>query len=199
MLNANQYIDKDLFDKISSGDEEAFRQLFHTCNKSLFSFIASLVKSEADAKEIIQEIFLNLWINRLQLSRIENPGGWLHTIAANSAYSHLRKEARFAKRQFKAQSLLTESTPDIYGQMENREAQALISEAIQRLPVRRRQVFQLSRMEGFSRKEIAEQLNISENTVRNQLVDAVSFVQDYLRKKGFLHLIIFIMFRLLSK
>lgn len=188
MSTVGNHPDKILFEKISQGDEKAFRDAFHTHNKNLFPFILSLVKSESDTKEIIQEIFMKLWMNREYLGRIENPGGWLHTMAANGAYSYLRREARYALRQQHAQNN-REAFSDLNQQLENRETKALISEAIEQLPERRREVFQLSRIEGYSRKEIADHLDISENTVRNQLVDAVSFVKDYLRKKGALYLL----------
>lgn len=158
--------------------------MFYAYSKTLFPFILSLVKSEAAAKEIIQDIFLKLWLNRKSLNLINNPGGWLHTIAANSAYTYLRNEARYHLRQERAVSIHQENDQDPYQRLDALEMEALVFEAVKQLPFRRRQVFQLSRIEGLSRKEIARQLNISENTVRNQLVDAVHFVQDYLRKKS---------------
>ena len=192
MSTLNYQAEKTLFERISLGDEDAFREVFHQYNKTLFPFILSLVKSETDSREIIQEIFLKLWMNRAFLHRIDNPGGWLHTMAANNAYSFLRKEARYAMRQQLAGICQDDTSPDLIHQLDSRETKALICEAIEQLPLRRRQVFQLSRMEGYSRKEIAHQLNISENTVRNQLVDAISFVQDYLHKKGTLYLLVLI-------
>lgn len=184
MLTASVHTEKFLFGKISLGDENAFREIFYLYNKALYPFILSLVKSEPDAREIIQEIFLKIWENRTKLNQIQNPGGWIFKVAANTAYSYLRKEARYVLRQTK--NIQQENSNDPFIQLDDREAHLLISEAIKKLPLRRRQVFQLSRIEGYTRKEIAEHLHISENTVRNQLVDAVTFIQDFLRKKGFI-------------
>jgi RNA polymerase sigma-70 factor (family 1) len=176
-----------LFARIAEGDEGAFQTVFHNYNRTLFPFILSLVKIEADAKEIIQEVFLKLWLKRESLTEIDNPGGWLYTLASNSAYDHLRKEARYARRLQTAE-VAESSLEDIHEQFDTKEIKALITEAVEHLPLRRRQVFQLSRFEGYSRKEIAETLNLSENTVRNHLADAVGFIQDYIKKNGPLYL-----------
>ncbi len=178
--------DRILFRRISEGDEDAFREIFHSYRRTLYPVILSLVKTEADAKEILQETFLKLWLKRETLPTIDNPGGWLYSVASTEALMHLRKESRYAKhlKKVPADSDLT----DIHEQFDSKEVKALIAEAVEKLPARRRQVFQMSRLEGYSRKEIAETLNISENTVRNQLTDAVEFIRDYITKNKSLYL-----------
>jgi len=189
--------DKHLFARISEGDEQAFQTVFHAYNKILYPYILSLVKIEADAKEVIQETFLQVWLKKDTLPDIENPGGWLYTLAANFSYLHLRKEARYVRRLHNvaaesaagSNSVSGWSAPatnlnDIHEAFDSKEVKALIQEAVNKLPQRRRQVFQMSRLEGYSRREIAEFLGISENTVRNQLQDAVEFIQDQIRKNS---------------
>ncbi len=172
----------ELFALIAQGDESAFRQVFHQYNKQLFPFVLSLVKSDADAKEVMQEVFVRLWLHREKLAQVENPGGWLNTMTANAAYDFLHNQARYEIRLKEFQNLQAGNAQlEISQQMgETTATQDLIQEAIRQLPLRRRQVFQLIKLEGYSRKEVAEQLNISENTVRNQLGEAMNFVEDYL-------------------
>jgi RNA polymerase sigma-70 factor (family 1) len=189
----NPQTDKQLFQLISQSNEQAFERIFDKYTAVLFPYLLDLVKVEADAKEIIQEVFLKIWIKRDTLSTIENPGGWLYKVAANEAYLHFRKEARYAKRLQKvaAESTAASIDPslaDIHDQFDTREVKTLIADAVKQLPVRRRQVFQMSRLEGYSRKEIAEILGISENTVRNQLADAEEFIQDHIIKNRSLYL-----------
>ena len=187
-MTTDNHNDKDMFARIAVGDEDAFQTIFHAYNRTLHPFILSLVKNETDAKEIIQEVFLKLWLKRETLPEIDNPGGWLYTVAANAAYSYLRKEARYATRLKSVADTTDQSLEDIHESFDTKEVKALIAEAVDKLPLRRRQVFQMSRFDGFSRKEIAEKLEISENTVRNQLAEAVDFIQDYIRKNGPLYL-----------
>jgi RNA polymerase sigma-70 factor (family 1) len=187
--------DRILFEKIAASDDQAFERIFDKYTAILFPYLLDLVKVEADAKEIIQEVFLKVWLKRDTLPTVENPGGWLYTVAANEALLHFRKEARYTRRLQKVAAGLTASSgdseanlADIHEQFDTREVKTLIADAVKQLPIRRRQVFQMSRLEGYSRKEIAETLGISENTVRNQLADAVEFIQDYIIKNKSLYL-----------
>jgi RNA polymerase sigma-70 factor (ECF subfamily) len=171
-----------LFARIAEGDESAYREVFHAYNKILFPFIAALVKSETDAREIMQETFLKLWVNRSKLTEVENPGGWLHTVASHAAYDHLRKLATYELMLKKSQAGLPDTAADFLVSIDARQTRQVLEEGIRQLPLKRRQIFRLSRIEGFSRKEIAEQMGISENTVRNQLAEAMDFIQDYMQK-----------------
>ena len=182
------YHDKDLFDLIAQGDEAAFTAIFHRYNRRLFHKITSITKSETEAEEIIQELFLRLWLNRYKLSAIENPGGWLHTVAANLSLDALRKKARTFTYAHSSEEDDPEDTLQPAAQFELKEVQGLITEAIDKLPSSRKKVFMLSRTQGLTRKEIAQQLGVSESTVKNQLTSALQFVQDYLKSRGGLYL-----------
>ncbi len=183
--------DRLLFEKIAASDEAAFEAIFDKYTAILYPFILDQVKIEADAREIIQDIFLKLWLNKESLAKVENPGGYLYKMAANEARSHFRKESRYARRLQKIAAddpSQYENLADIHDEFDAKEIKTLIAEAVKQLPTRRRQIFQMARLEGYSRKEIAETLGISENTVRNQLTDAVEFIQDYITKNRALYL-----------
>jgi RNA polymerase sigma-70 factor (family 1) len=193
-----------LFRRISEGDEDAFRDIFHSYRKILYPVILSLVKIEADAREILQETFLKLWLKRETLTAVESPGGWLYSVASTEALMHLRKEGRYLRRLQNAASTNATATAatnlnDIHTQFDTKEVKALIAEAVEKLPARRREVFRMSRLEGYSRKEIAETLGISENTVRNQLSDAVEFIRDYITKNKSLYLPVLLVWILIKK
>jgi RNA polymerase sigma-70 factor (family 1) len=177
------HTDRELADRIAAGDEEAFRIFFHRYNERLFPFVRSLVRSEEDAREIMQDVFLKVWTQRAAFTRIENPAAWLRTVMANSSYELLRQQARYEIRLNKLSSQSSvPSADEFWGKIDSKEAGHLMQEALRAMPLRRRQIFQMSKLEGYSRREIAEQLQISENTVRNQLADAMDFMQTYMRK-----------------
>ncbi|MBS1565514.1 MAG: sigma-70 family RNA polymerase sigma factor, partial [Bacteroidetes bacterium] len=178
-----QYTDTKLFSRIAAGDEEAFAILFHRYTSQLFPFLVSIVKSEVDAREILQETFLKCWLNRAKLGGIDNPGAWLNTIAAHSAYNYLRSRARYEKHLGNLAPMEPE-TEELVHVLDVRYAQQAIAQAVAQLPPKRRQIFELSRNEGLTRRQIAERLQLSENTVRNQLVESLRFLQDYLRKNS---------------
>ena len=103
---------------------------------------------------------------------------------ANTTSNHIRSQLRYELRNKKLIAGNIDEADDLGELLDARFAQSLIDEAVALLPARRKQVFLLSRREGLTRQEIAVRLNISENTVRNQLSEAIAFVQDYLRNKG---------------
>lgn len=189
--------DQELFAKIAQGDEDAYRIVFHAWNSRLFHTVMKLVKSEEEAEEIIQEVFLRLWLQRHTLPSIQTPGAWLHTIASNLALDSLRRKARQQTRL----KVIAESgnfdNPEPESQLDAKELQRLIDEAVEKLPASRRHVFILSRRQGLNRSEIAEQLNISESTVKNHLTAALKFIQDYLQNNKGLYLpaVLLLLFR----
>jgi RNA polymerase sigma-70 factor (ECF subfamily) len=176
------YTDTQLFALVARGDEAAFEVFFHRYTAKLFPFLLSMVKADGVAREIIQESFLKLWLNREKLAGIDNPGGWIRTVAMNTAYNHLRSKARYEK--YLATLPDSEPTEDLELIIDARYAKEQIARAVEQLPPKRRQVFELSRYEGLSRAEIADRLQISEFTVRNQLREALQSIQEYLRKNN---------------
>lgn len=181
LRNDQSNTEKHQFARIAAGDEAAFQQLFHQYNKVLFPFIISLVKAQADAEEIVQDVFLKLWLNREKLTAIENPGGWLRTVTANAAYDHLQKMAGYEVLLSNFQRRQHGSEKPFWQELDARLNWEAVINQIRKLPLRQRQVLQLSRIEGLSRKEIARKLGISENTVRNHLADATLFLKDLLQ------------------
>lgn len=181
--NKDYIVDKPLLDAIATGDERAFATLVHELYSKLFPFTVSLIKSEAEADDVLQESFLKIWLHRSSLTGIQNPSGWVYTIIANTASNHLRARIRreLAAKNFNSQPVVA---GEVVEEIDAKFTQSLIDEAVSQLPEKRKLVFLLSKKEGLSRKEIAARLNISENTVRNQLVEAVRAVQEHVLRKN---------------
>ena len=142
------------------------------------------------AEEIVQEVFLKLWQKREE-TRIDNIGGWLHTVAANMTYTYLRREAlnnRFIN-SLKVRPVNLDS--EIDQKIDHKESLNLINEAINQLPDQQRRVYELSRVEGMSRDEIGKLLEISPNTVKNHLAKALQSIKKFLKIAKFLFYCIF--------
>ena len=167
--------------QLAEGNEIAYAKLVHALYEKLFPFTASLIKSEAEVDDILQEVFLKIWLHRQSFATMENPTSWVFRVIANTASNHLRAQLR-KERRIQKMNVQTVVLEDIEEKIDTKLRQSMVAEAVEQLPVKRKMVFLLSKKEGMSRKEIAEQLHVSENTVRNQLAEAIKFINNYLGK-----------------
>lgn len=175
--------EKLLFSLVATGDEKAFEALFHLFLSRLHPFIIKYTKSEQAAQEIIQETFIRVWLNRDKLGEIENPGGWLFKVASNECYTYLRKRVLINKF---SNPLTVEPDPAnaTHEQLDVKELNRLVGEAVDQLPAQRKKIYQMSRDEGKSIPEIAAALQLSSSTVKNALVISLKFIREYLAKSG---------------
>ena len=195
MQTGNTLEERGLFIKIAEGNEAAFATVFHEYNSKLFSTVLSITKSEPEAEEIIQNVFLKLWLNRHMLDEIENPGGWLYKIASNAALSFLRTKAVHIKYDKLLQLQPSPVQDEIQSELEAKELNKYISQAIENLPPARREIFILSRHHGLNRMEIANHMGIAESTVKNQLGSALKFIRQFISQKQDVYLpILFFIF-----
>lgn len=193
MMNGNSIQeDKVLFTGIANGDGGSLTVLFKRYFDRLKWNAVKMLKSEFWAEEVIQEVFMQLWTNREGLRDIEFPAAYLFRITANRCLDRIRRQ----KQEIKIQYLLNlarsdaASTPP-QNTYDLQLIETLVSEAVQRLPEKGRQVFELQRTGDFSYQEIADRLGISKNTVRNHMVKSLRFIRGYLAEKGEIFLFIF--------
>lgn len=192
-MNSNRLQDdKVLFAAIANGDGRSFTVLFKRYFDSLKWNAVKMLKSEFWAEEVIQEVFMQLWANREGLIDIESPAAYLFRITANRCLDRIRRQ----KQEIKMQYLLNQARSDVACSLSQntydvRLIETMIKEAVQRLPEKGRQVFQLQRTLNFSYQKIADQLGISKNTVRNHMVKSLHFIRNYLAERDVLFLLIF--------
>jgi len=183
--NSNEYQDKELFTRIEAGDPVAFQQLFSRHYQALYQNAFKLLKSGFWAEEVTQETLLHIWESRDTLSEIENPAAWLFRIVANKCRNRIRRQEIEVKAQYMIAKAAHENQ-----QVRQEESydysvlRSLITEAVDRLPEQQKLVYKLQQDQELSYKEMAEQLGISPNTVRNHLVRAFSAIRDHLISHG---------------
>ncbi len=181
-LNKNNLFDEfALFQRITSGDEDAFRRIVHYYSPKLIAFLYNITKTNTAAEEILQEVFLRLWQKRESI-KMDNPGGWLFRVATNLAYSYLKKEALNGRLLNYVEKNQQFHYSEIDQLMDYKECRRLINNALFKLPKQQRKICFLSLQEGLSRNEIARLLNISPNTVKNHLYRALQFLKHSLSK-----------------
>ncbi|MBX3255993.1 MAG: RNA polymerase sigma-70 factor [Chitinophagaceae bacterium] len=189
--------EQELLLKIASGSEAAFRELFQTYRKKLFSYIFKITASREMAEDAIQEIFLKLWAVRETLPAIGNINAYLHRMAHNYAYHGFR---RLAKETLLLDHLSKQEDSDRGNPVQellSKEVTVYIQSLVDRLTPQQRKVFLLSREEGLKQEEIASRLNVSISTVKKHMVDALAFLREEIRQNyGLYAVALFVIYRL---
>ncbi len=184
---------KELLTKVAEGNEKAFRQVFDMYHHQLGEFIMRLAESERITQEIVQDVFLKIWINRSTLAEIDCFKAYLFVVAKNHAFNCLKQIAREKMRQNEWVDSVVRAASI---QQDDEENNVLISmnkidEAVSLLPPQQQKVYLLSRMEGMRQQAIASELNISLETVKKHMVLALRFLKNHLRANIGLFLFIF--------
>lgn len=178
--------EKELFLRIADGEEQAFNELFRIYLPQIHRHIYQIVRSETAAKDIIQEVFLHLWLGRYRLPEVDNPSAWIFRIAYNQSFSYLKKQSYREKSQNTIENIAEEkiASRDTEEALDLSEINQLIQKAVRELPPQSRRIFQLNRLNGIKPAEIAEELQISVQAVRNALTRSGKFIRDHLAKNG---------------
>jgi RNA polymerase sigma-70 factor (ECF subfamily) len=174
--------DKLLVKELINGNEKAFRKLFDSYRNDLYKFSLSMVCSEEHAEEIVQDVFMKIWIKRGSLNPEMSFKSYLFTITRNKTIKFLKKAANNRKLReeiFYGKQKFVNST-DLY--VRELELESLKQKALDKLSPRRRKIFEMSRNENKSYEEIAEELGISINTVRNQMSTSLEILRDFILK-----------------
>ncbi|MBB5283801.1 RNA polymerase sigma-70 factor (ECF subfamily) [Rhabdobacter roseus] len=164
------------------GETASFTALYYRYGPRLHAHLLRMVKSEEEAREILQEVFLKIWEHRDRIDPDRPFGAYLYRIAENRVYDYFRKIAR-EKRM--ADHFLSNSVPfhtDPESDLQYRDSIQHLERAIQQLPPVRQKVYLLCKMEGKSYEEIAALLGISTATINDHIVKANRFIKGYLAR-----------------
>jgi len=165
--------------------DPSFKRLFDTYKNRLYGYILAITRSGYAAEEITQEIFIKLWLCRDLLHEVDNLDGYIFTMARNKTLNHLRKAANDSRLLHELQEL---GQSRQHNNVEERalagEYERLLRDALALLSPQRRLVYLLSRESGLNHEQIADQLHLSRNTVKNHMVEALRFIRQYLGDHG---------------
>jgi RNA polymerase sigma-70 factor (ECF subfamily) len=187
-LNINQFIlfkhityqEKELLLRLENGDQLALAQLMEIYKNNIYTTAIHIIKSTEIAEEVVQDVFMIIWKKRKELKEIENFPAYLHGIAKHTIYHALKNVIQQRERKLKGEKeemLLFHQ--DIEEWLYGREFELILQKAIERLPARQKQAFNLIKLEGCTREEAAEQLQISSETVKSNLEEAIRKIRAY--------------------
>lgn len=171
-----------LLKKIAQGDEPSFRVLFDKYHKKLFTHLFGITKSKEVAEELVIDIFVKLWAGRELIVEIRDIEAFLKKVGYNKSMDFFRIAARNAKLQKAIEREMDHGTgipADLH--LHDLELKEILRNAARQLSPQRRLVFTLSREEGLTHDQIAQKLNLSRNTVKNHMIEAIKSIKSYLK------------------
>ena len=188
--------EKELLAKISSGDTRAFAVLFHGYQGLVYSFAKRVTCSEELAEDIVQEIFLKIWLGRSTLGSVDNFGAYLNRAVRNHSLNVLRQIARQARMAEEIGLLTQQEIRETEAYLDLKESEMILSHALKSLTPQQRQVFLLCREEGLKYEEVADRLQISPLTVHSHMKQALKTIRGYFKDNlGVYPILLFYLFR----
>ncbi|KAA0993898.1 RNA polymerase sigma-70 factor [Dyadobacter sp. UC 10] len=177
------HIGTELLSKVASGSEKAFAELFHLYRDKVYSAAFRLTGSAFVAEEVVQDIFLKLWVRKEMLSGIHDFEDYLFITTRNHVFSALKKAARQQKlvTDLELHMPFYENTTD--DRIMDQEIEAIVQQAVNMLPAQQKQIYLLSKEQELKRDEIAKMLQISSETVKTHLSRALRHIRAYTKLK----------------
>lgn len=170
----NDKIQQGLLQQITFGNEGAFRKLYHYYYKRLLQFAFILTKNKEVAEELVEDVFIKFWRNRLHADTIRNLKVYLYRATKNTCLNYLSSKANESiTKPFDAINIELPGPVCPDQLLVFRETFAKINQAIETLPPKCKMIFKLIREDGLKYKEVAEILNLSPHTVDAQMTIAI--------------------------
>lgn len=165
---------------IKISNQKEFQEVYHQFYNGLANYAYSILKDKDDAKDMVQEVFLDLWNKREKLTIKTSLEAYLVRAVKFKSIDFIRKNK--TKQQYAANANIpTEDyQEDKSGDSEMDERKKQLSYAIAQLPTKCRQAFLLSRTSGYTYQEIAEEMDVSVKTVENQISRAFKLLRQKL-------------------
>jgi len=180
--------DLDLMRGIQAEDPDALSQLYDRYNGILKALILRVIHNEAEADDLLQEIFMEIWNQAKNFSAQKGkPLGWMVTLARRRAIDGLRKKQAYARAEERLQNE-TEQQPDAWVHNATQEeivlsdTRALIRKVISTLPPPQQQAIDLAFFRGMSQREIAAKTNTPLGTVKTRLELGLKKIYDGLKE-----------------
>lgn len=167
---------------LKEGDKEIFEEIYKSYYSPLCFYCLRYVGDLDEAKEIVQGIFLKIWIKRKELKISSSVKLYLYGAVQNYALNYLQQQKTKNKYINRKLNFPVAHSENGQNRMEEEELKRLINSAILKLPSKRREIFELSRFENMKYSQIADQMRISVKTVEAQMSKSLIYLRKVLKE-----------------
>jgi RNA polymerase sigma-70 factor (family 1) len=172
-----------LLQNIANGDETSFAELFEYYYGYLTDFVVRYVKSEELAQDIAQEIFIKIWNQKERLREVQTFNAYLFIAARNHTFNVLKTAGKNEALKCKIAEHYHSIVTDPGDASLKEEYQTFLEKKLNEMPERSRHIFRLCKLEGKSYDEVAAELGISRNAVKNHIVFSKRYLKEEVKRK----------------
>jgi len=182
LSNSSLPEERKLLRQIARGDESAYTLVFNHYSKQVFSVAMLYLKDTIPAREVVQEVFLKIWLKREVMPEVEDLTGYLFILTRNHIYDSFKKHANQLKALDRFSQHQSATIADTDYRVRQHQYDSLLDKAVSNLPPERKKVY-IARKEGMSNEEISHKMNISIHTVKKQMQLAMQTVRSFLKEQ----------------
>ncbi len=177
-------MESNILDKLNKGEKKAFKYIFDMYYKSICVFSQKYMRDSELAEDIAQDVFIKVWEKKLKFPNLVALRAYLYKTAKNKCLNALEHNA--VKKKYEEKVIKEEKTEKFFFEnLIEQETSRIIIQTIEKLPPQAKKILLLN-LEGLKNQEIADQLNISINTVKNHKASAYKFLKETLSHISFL-------------
>ena len=184
MVDYGTNTDRELIGLLKEGDRAAFTEIYNRYWSSMYAHVYKMLRDRDDTMDVLQDLFSALWLKATDINPETKLSGHLYLSARNRVFNLIQQHRVRNDFLGSMATFMTEVGTETMDAIDERAMAEAVESEIARLPAKMREVFELSRKHNLTHKEIAEHLDISEQTVRKQVQNALRILRPRLQAIG---------------
>ncbi|MHB1178961.1 MAG: RNA polymerase sigma factor [Daejeonella sp.] len=184
MSKYKAYSDQKLVALLKEGRHAAFTEVYDRYWASMYAHVYKMLRDKEETKDLLQDMFSSLWLKSSELKDETKLSGHLYLSARNRVFNLIQKNKVKSDYLSSTALFLSEAGTETMEKLNEKDLINAIEAEIRNLPPKMRKIFELSRKENLTHKEIGEKLSLSDQTVRKQVQNALRILRPKLQTIG---------------
>lgn len=176
-MEINTYNERELLLSLAAGNDDAFAGVFHHYRHRIYAIAFRLLGTASQAEDTVQDVFLKMWLKRQELHEISHFKAYLFTVTRNHIFTSLKLLAREQRMESELSATMVYNIRE--AAIIQKEYEQILRNAIAQLPPQQELIYKLSKEEGLKRNEIADRLQLSPETIKVHLANAMRSIRAF--------------------